>query len=101
MSLIEDTKRWIDIHRAAGRELEALASEVRLKTLERCEQKKNKPEFIDKLQEKAGHGIWQFGSLAERRHYRPDVDQFLDDVLVNQVVFHAIKDFKSEQGLPV
>jgi hypothetical protein len=97
--IIEETRRWISEHRAAGRELETLASELRLKTLERCQQKKNKPEFINKLLEKAEYNVWQFSVKAETRHYRPENDQFLDDALLNVVVSQAIKDFKMEHGL--
>lgn len=95
MTLIEQTKEWIKEHMIAGRELEALASEVRLKTLERCEAKKHKPEFILNMASKAEANVLTFSHMSRRSDNH---EHYVDDVLVNQVVLKAVTDFMESRN---
>lgn len=94
MSLIEQTKEWLKLHEEAGRELEVLACKLRLKTLERCEAKKHKPDFVDNIGHKADANVITYAHMSRRS---PNHEPYIDDVLLNVVILQAVKDFQESR----
>ena len=93
MRCLEQTKAWLIEHEAAGRGFDASVCRLRIKWLERCQEKSNKPQFIAKLQYSAENAIIDFNHRAKRG---ANYEHYLDDVLEAVIKQKAIQDFRNE-----